>query len=132
MNRHGDAIVLLGEVRATAHTLGSQPLLGRADELARLAKGRGSEQEPWRPLTAREYEVARQIADGLTNGEIAERLEIAPKTASAHVEHILAKLGFTRRAEIAAWAATVERAGPQAQSSTSRPGRTSEDALPVS
>jgi DNA-binding CsgD family transcriptional regulator len=55
------------------------------------------------PLTAREFEVARLIAEGATNREIAERLVIAPKTASTHVEHILAKLGVSRRAEIAAW-----------------------------
>jgi DNA-binding CsgD family transcriptional regulator len=60
-------------------------------------------------LTAREFSVARLIAEGLTNAEIADRLEIAPKTASSHVEHILAKLGVTRRAEIAAWTATVAR-----------------------
>lgn len=55
------------------------------------------------PLTSREYEVAKLIAEGATNREIAERLVIAPKTASSHVEHILAKLGVARRAEIAAW-----------------------------
>jgi hypothetical protein len=43
----------------------------------------------------------------MTNAEIAEQLSIAPKTASSHVEHILAKLGVTRRAEIAVWTATV-------------------------
>jgi DNA-binding CsgD family transcriptional regulator len=77
------------------------------DELARLARGRGFEEEPWRPLTIREFEVARLIAAGLTNGQIAAELDIAPKTASAHVEHILAKLGVMRRAEIAAWVTTV-------------------------
>ena len=45
----------------------------------------------------------------MTNAEIADALDIAPKTASSHVEHILAKLGVTRRAEIAAWTATVTR-----------------------
>ena len=55
------------------------------------------------PLTAREFEVAKLVAEGATNREIAERLVIAPKTASTHVEHILAKLGVSRRAEIAAW-----------------------------
>jgi len=63
--------------------------------------------EPWRPLTAREFEVGRLISAGLTNGEIATSLSIAPKTASAHVEHILAKLGLARRAEVAAWVARV-------------------------
>jgi DNA-binding CsgD family transcriptional regulator len=84
-------------------------MLFRADELSRMSRGRGVAEEPWRPLTVREFEVARLIADGLTNGEIAEQLDIAPKTASAHVEHILAKLGVTRRAEIAAWTAAVGR-----------------------
>ena len=106
-NRHGDAATILGEVRRTAKELGSEPVLARVDELARAGRGRGLEDEPWRPLTVREFEVARLIAEGLTNGEIADRLEIAPKTASSHVEHILAKLGVTRRAEIAAWAVSV-------------------------
>src|SRR6185369_6089837 len=106
--------VQLADVRMTAERLGALPLHARAEELARIGRGRGVEDEPWRPLTAREFEVARLIAEGLTNGEIAERLEIAPKTASSHVEHILAKLGVTRRAEIAAWTAAIAR--PEASS----------------
>jgi len=120
MNRHGDAAVLLADVRATAGMLKSEPLLARAGELAKASRGRGLEDEPWRPLTVREFEVARLIAEGLTNAEIAGDLSIAPKTASAHVEHILAKLGVTRRAEIASWAATVAR--PAAEATASRPG----------
>jgi DNA-binding CsgD family transcriptional regulator len=118
-NRFAEAATLLAEARRTAAGLGSEPLLARADELARAARGRGVEDEPWRPLTVREFEVARLIADGLTNGEIAEALVIAPKTASSHVEHILAKLGVTRRTEIAAWTATVERAPATGASSAS-------------
>jgi DNA-binding CsgD family transcriptional regulator/Tfp pilus assembly protein PilF len=106
-NRHADAALLLADVRATAAGLDSGRLVARVDELARLARGRGFEEEPWRPLTIREFEVARLIAAGLTNGQIAAELDIAPKTASAHVEHILAKLGVMRRAEIAAWVTTV-------------------------
>jgi len=109
MNRHADAAVVLADVRATAGTLKSEPIRARADELTKAGRGRGLEDEPWRPLTVREFEVARLIADGLTNAEIAGDLSIAPKTASAHVEHILAKLGVARRAEIASWAATVSR-----------------------
>jgi len=93
----------------TAGGLVSAPLLDRVDELTRIARGRGSVDEAWRPLTSREFEVARLIADGLTNAEIAGELGIAPKTASAHVEHILAKLGVARRAEIATWVAAVSR-----------------------
>jgi DNA-binding CsgD family transcriptional regulator len=108
-NRFGEAASLLAAVRSTADELGSEPLMARADDLARVGRGRGTFEEPWRPLTAREFEVARLIAEGLTNAEIADRLDIAPKTASSHVEHILAKLAVTRRAEIAAWTAAIAR-----------------------
>jgi DNA-binding CsgD family transcriptional regulator/tetratricopeptide (TPR) repeat protein len=111
-SRFGEAAALVAAVRTWAEEVGSAPLRARADELARIGRGRGSVEEPWRPLTAREFEVARLIAEGLTNAEIADQLVIAPKTASAHVEHILAKLGVTRRAEIAAWAATISGRAP--------------------
>ena len=54
-------------------------------------------------LTKREHEVAELVAEGLTNKEIAARLVISPRTAQGHVEHILTKLGFGSRAQIAAW-----------------------------
>jgi DNA-binding NarL/FixJ family response regulator len=44
------------------------------------------------------------IAEGLTNGQLAERLYISPKTAAVHVSNILMKLGLSSRVEIAAWA----------------------------
>ncbi|MFF5079146.1 ATP-binding protein [Actinoplanes sp. NPDC000266] len=56
-------------------------------------------------LSAREMEVARLVAEGRTNREIAVALTIAPKTAAAHVEHIRTKLGVSRRAQIATWVA---------------------------
>ena len=121
-NRYGEAAPMLDEIRGVANDLGSSPILARADELTRLGRGRGTLEEPWRPLTAREFEVARLIAEGMTNAEIADRLEIAPKTASAHVEHILAKLSVTRRAEIAAWAATVLRVTEPTESVAGRNG----------
>ncbi|RYF61226.1 MAG: protein kinase [Comamonadaceae bacterium] len=58
-------------------------------------------------LTKRERQVADLIAEGLTNQAIADRLVISPRTAQGHVEHILVKLGFTSRAQVAAW--VVER-----------------------
>ncbi|QIZ37812.1 LuxR C-terminal-related transcriptional regulator [Saccharopolyspora sp. ASAGF58] len=54
-------------------------------------------------LTRREREVAQLIAQGLTNKDIATTLVISPRTAEAHVEHILTKLGFTSRTQIATW-----------------------------
>jgi len=58
------------------------------------------------PLSRRERQVAALIARGLSNGELAARLEISSRTAEAHAEHIRNKLGFHSRAEIAAWAVT--------------------------
>jgi DNA-binding CsgD family transcriptional regulator len=107
MNRHLDAADVLDQVLARAQEMGSPPLVTRADELAKLSRRRGREQEPWRPLTVREFEVARLIADGLTNAQIAAELSVSPKTVSAHVEHILAKLNVARRTEVAAWAAGI-------------------------
>jgi predicted ATPase/DNA-binding CsgD family transcriptional regulator len=56
-------------------------------------------------LTRREQEVAGLVAAGLSNKDIASRLVIAQRTAEGHIEHILTKLGFNSRAQIAAWAA---------------------------
>jgi predicted ATPase/DNA-binding NarL/FixJ family response regulator len=56
-------------------------------------------------LTARERQVVALVARGSTNREIAEELFISPATAARHVANVLAKLGFTKRAQIAAWAA---------------------------
>jgi predicted ATPase/DNA-binding CsgD family transcriptional regulator len=56
------------------------------------------------PLTARERDVAALIARGLTNRQIAAELSIAERTVSTHVAHMLGKLDFATRAQIAAWA----------------------------
>jgi DNA-binding NarL/FixJ family response regulator len=47
--------------------------------------------------------VAALVATGMTNRQIAGRLVIAERTAGNHVDHILTKLGFHSRAQIAAW-----------------------------
>ena len=53
-------------------------------------------------LTMRELEVLRLLADGATNGAIAQRLFISSKTVSVHVSHILEKLAVGNRGEAAA------------------------------
>ncbi|WP_330256934.1 protein kinase [Nocardia sp. NBC_00565] len=81
----------MGMDEAVAYALGEQP----TDTTA--APGPGG------ALTKRERQVAELIAQGLTNKQIATKLVISPRTADGHVEHILTKLGFTSRAQIAAW-----------------------------
>ena len=45
------------------------------------------------------------MARGLTNKQIGEALFVSERTAENHVQHILVKLGFSNRSQIAAWAA---------------------------
>ncbi|WP_432095564.1 ATP-binding protein [Streptomyces sp. bgisy100] len=54
-------------------------------------------------LTPRERQIAKLVSEGLTNREIATHLVIASRTAEGHVQRILTKLGFSSRAQIAAW-----------------------------
>ena len=56
------------------------------------------------PLSEREQEVTALIAEGLSNGEIAERLVISKRTVEHHIASILAKLGAANRVEIVRWA----------------------------
>jgi DNA-binding NarL/FixJ family response regulator len=55
-------------------------------------------------LTSREREVARLVAQGKSNRAIAEELVVGVSTVEAHITHIFTKLGFSSRAQIAAWA----------------------------
>ncbi|WP_063043840.1 protein kinase domain-containing protein [Nocardia pseudovaccinii] len=88
--RHGQAMSM---DEAVAYALGEQP----PDK--KLTSG------PFAELTKRERQVADRIAQGRTNKQIAAELVISQRTAEGHVEHILTKLGFTSRAQIAAWVA---------------------------
>ncbi|HXR41910.1 MAG TPA: LuxR C-terminal-related transcriptional regulator [Acidothermaceae bacterium] len=97
-----DAGVIADAARSRALEVGATTLVRAAEALLR---GSAGSQPRWHPLTAREYAVATLVSTGMTNREIAVELVLAPKTVSAHVEHILAKLGASRRAEIAAWVA---------------------------
>jgi non-specific serine/threonine protein kinase len=71
-------------------------------QLESTARGRTAGQPG--ELSPREREVATLIARGYTNHQIASELLITEATAASHVVHILAKLAFSSRAQIAAWA----------------------------
>jgi DNA-binding NarL/FixJ family response regulator len=74
------------------------PALAQADALAaRLERIKSSGAPHPAGLTAREVEVLRLVAAGLSNAAVAERLSLSPRTVNAHLTTIYGKLGVTRR-----------------------------------
>jgi predicted ATPase/DNA-binding CsgD family transcriptional regulator len=67
-----------------------------------------SADDPTATLGKREAEVARLVAQGLSNKEIGARLFISDRTVESHVRNILNKLGVNTRVEIASWVSSVE------------------------
>jgi len=112
--RAARTLVALGRIdEARAQVAAAEKYLARwrgwrVDELRAVERRLGLGDEPSGPavLTPREREVAALLAEGLTNSMLAERLYISPRTAAVHVSNILAKLGMSSRAEVAAWAAS--------------------------
>ncbi|MGW4403135.1 helix-turn-helix transcriptional regulator [Nonomuraea sp. NPDC004702] len=86
--------------KEAAGRLRAAPLEAALTEFGRRARFGGGQAEGG--LTAREVEVLRLVAEGLTNKEIAGRLFIAQKTVSVHVSNILAKLEVSTRTQAAA------------------------------
>lgn len=89
------------------------------DEAIRLALGEPAEVAPNASVNGqgrdllgeREAEVARLVADGLTNKQIGARLLISERTVDSHVRSILNKLGFNSRTQIGGWVASRQGAG---------------------
>jgi predicted ATPase/DNA-binding CsgD family transcriptional regulator len=54
-------------------------------------------------LTHREQQIAELICEGLSNRDLADRLVISQRTVESHIEHIMSKLDFNSRAQIATW-----------------------------
>ncbi len=71
-------------------------------EFSGSARGEGSSVRPL--LAARELEILRLVADGMTDNEIGKQLYISPRTVQNHLTRIREKTGLRRRAELARWA----------------------------
>ena len=71
------------------------------EDLARAARGAGPVASSVSSLSAREEEVLRLLASGLTDREIGDGLQISPRTVESHVGSVLRKLGVRNRAEAA-------------------------------
>lgn len=97
----------------------------RREEASGVLRIFGLAPEPLGPashvrLSHREYQVADLLAMGFTNRAVARHLNVSSATVSTHVAHILSKLGFRSRAQVAAWVVGrgLDRTPPGASSET--------------
>jgi len=97
----------LADARTILVELAARPALARADQLAARLAVAPVPQAPAVPfgLTAREAEVLRLLAEGLTDPQIADRLFVSRHTVNAHTKALYGKLGVNTRAAAARRAA---------------------------
>ena len=98
-DEHREGRALLERGLETARRLGMQPIATRAQTLIE-----GLATREVSVLSPRERQIAALVGKGLTNVQIAEAAHISNRTAENHVQHILTKLGFQNRSQIAVWA----------------------------
>jgi len=95
---HTEALLLLDVVRMICVPLDALPILTRVDALAqRLARNRHTPSVYPAGLSAREVEVLRLVAGGLTNVQVAAHLFLSPRTVQQHLRSIYGKLGVSTR-----------------------------------
>jgi DNA-binding CsgD family transcriptional regulator len=93
----GDARPLLDEAREVASRLGATPLVTMLDRLGTTAATSAETSGISAGLTAREIDVLRLVAEGLTDAEVAEKLYISPRTVGQHLRSVYNKLGVSSR-----------------------------------
>ena len=93
----------LGSAAGRLIAEGRRMTLDEACKAALSTAPDGAAVEPLHQLTRRQREVARLVAEGSSNREIAAKLVVSERTAEYHVQQILNTLGFGSRAQIAAW-----------------------------
>jgi DNA-binding CsgD family transcriptional regulator/tetratricopeptide (TPR) repeat protein len=103
-DKRAGAVALAEESRTAFDALGARR---HGDRARKLLRGAGAKPPPRRrlapgggPLSARELEVARLYAEGLTTAQVAKRLVISPHTATTHLQRIYERLGVHTRAAL--------------------------------
>jgi DNA-binding CsgD family transcriptional regulator len=82
--------------------------LSTSEAIAYALRGHTGRKRPasgWTSLTPTELDIARLVAEGLTNRDVGARLFVSPRTVQTHLTHIYAKLGVTSRVQLAQEAA---------------------------
>jgi len=107
-NAKETTIAALGTSAFEAQFIAGKQLSREAALHLALGESDGTETQPADglvagPLAKRELEVARLVAEGLSNKQIGARLFISDRTVAAHVSNIMNKLGLNSRAQIAVW-----------------------------
>jgi DNA-binding CsgD family transcriptional regulator len=100
--RRSDALAQFHRARETFDGVGAQPALERASRRLRALGQRLPRRSSDRRLTATESVVARLVASGLTNREVADQIVISPKGVEYHLGNVYAKLGVHSRTRLAA------------------------------
>jgi len=99
--RRAEAREQLAAARAAFGDAGAELWARRAQDELRAAGARLPRVASGAPLTAQEQRIARLVADGLSNKEIAARLVVSTKTVEGHLRNIFEKLGVTSRTQVA-------------------------------
>jgi ATP/maltotriose-dependent transcriptional regulator MalT len=110
-----EARELLRAARDGFDSLGAGPWAERAREGLRAAgvPSRAPAPAVWSSLSAQELQVARMVAEGLSNRQIGERLYVSHRTVASHLYRIFPKLGITSRAQLTAMSLDLPAAPPQ-------------------
>lgn len=92
------------EARTALAAMRALDMQGRAATCAQLVTALHSDLAKGTVVTPREREIVVLVAEGLSNRQIAEQLFVSERTVETHVSHVLAKLGGSKRMDIATWA----------------------------
>ena len=106
-----DLVALIGQISRGEQTCPSRIVGGLLRRIAASGRGLTPAMPSSPPLTRRELEILRLVGAGLSNKDIARRLDISLGTTKSHVHNLLGKLSLQRRAEVITHMHAVRYAG---------------------